>query len=98
MLRIAAMSESDVEQLVAPLYKAFSNPRTTILGAPGQIELHLTAHGPSESAAEEQIERLATGIRERLAGKVFSEHGEGLHEVVARLLRERGLTLALAES
>ena len=33
VLRIASMSESDVEQLVAPIYKTFTNPRTTILGA-----------------------------------------------------------------
>ena len=31
VLRIASMSESDVEQVAAPIYKTFTNPRTTIL-------------------------------------------------------------------
>jgi nicotinamide-nucleotide amidase len=98
VLRIASMSESDVEQAVAPVYKAFNNPRTTILGSPGQVELHLTAEGVSPEAAEQFIESLAGALRERLLGRVYSEDGRELPEVVAALLRERGLSLALAES
>jgi nicotinamide-nucleotide amidase len=98
ILKIASMSESDVEQAVAPVYKRFTNPRTTILGAPGQVELHLTAEGATEAEAHERIEALATGIRAAIAGRVYSEDGRDLHEVVADLLVERGLRLALAES
>lgn len=98
VLKIAALGESEVEQLVAPLYTTFTNPRTTILGAPGQVELHLTAEGASDEEAQERIEALATGLRTRLAGRIFSEDGRELHQVVAGLLAERGLTLALAES
>jgi nicotinamide-nucleotide amidase len=98
VLRIASMSESDVEQVVAPIYKTFTNPRTTILGAPGQVELHLTAEGPSAEAVTERLEALARALREALPGRVYSEDGGELPEVVAGLLRERGLTLALAES
>jgi nicotinamide-nucleotide amidase len=98
LLRIAGMGESDVEQLVAPVYTTFANPRTTILGAPGETELHLTAEGSSEAEAEERLEALARPLRERLRGAVYSEDGRPLHEVVSALLVERGLTLALAES
>ena len=98
VLRIAAMAESDVEQAVAPIYKTFTNPRTTILGAAGQVELHLVAEGRSFAEAEERIEALAAGIRRALPGRIFSEDGRELPDVVAGLLRERALTLALAES
>ncbi|PYQ24801.1 MAG: competence/damage-inducible protein A [Acidobacteria bacterium] len=98
VLRIAAMAESDVEQAVAPIYKTFTNPRTTILGAAGQVELHLVAEGRSEAEAEERIEALAAGIRGALPDRIFSEDGRELPDVVAGLLRERKLTLALAES
>ncbi len=98
VLRIAAMAESDVEQAVAPIYKTFTNPRTTILGAAGQVELHLVAEGRSEAEAEERIEALAAGIRRALPDRIFSEDGRELPDVVAGLLRERKLTLALAES
>jgi nicotinamide-nucleotide amidase len=98
VLRIASMSESDVEEAVAPLYKTFENPRTTILGSPGEVELHLTAWGSSAKEAEERIEVLASGIRERLSGRIYSEDGRDLPSVVGALLKERGLTLAIAES
>jgi nicotinamide-nucleotide amidase len=98
VLKIASMSESDVEQAVAPIYSAFRNPQTTILGSPGQVELHLVAEAASEAEADERIETLAARLREALPTRIYSEDGRDLTEVVSRLLVERGHTLALAES
>jgi nicotinamide-nucleotide amidase len=98
VLRIAAMPESEVDQVAAPVYSRFENVKTTILGAAGQIELHLVAQGDGEAEAESRIEELAAALREALPGRIFSEDGRELPRVVVDLLRERGLTLALAES
>lgn len=98
ILKIASMSESDVDQALAPLYRTFTNPRTTILSAPGQVELHLTAYGEGEAEAEDRLEELAAGMRGLLPGRFFTEDDRELPEVVAALLRERSLHLALAES
>ncbi|MCG6921521.1 MAG: competence/damage-inducible protein A [Acidobacteria bacterium] len=98
VLKIAAMAESQVDEIVAPLYRGVENPRTTILGAPGQIELHLVGEGASGDEAEERIEALARGLRERLPGRIFSEDGRELPAVVGGLLLERALSLAIAES
>jgi nicotinamide-nucleotide amidase len=98
VLKIAGMPESGVDELAAPIYSRFSNPVTTILGAPGQVELHLVAKGDGEAEAEERIEELARLLREVLPGRTFSEDGRELPQVVVDLLRERSLTLALAES
>jgi nicotinamide-nucleotide amidase len=98
VLKIAAMPESGVDELAAPVYSRFSNPTTTILGAPGQVELHLVAQGNGEEEAESRIEELARLLRAALPGRIFSEDGRELPRVVSDLLRERSLTLALAES
>jgi nicotinamide-nucleotide amidase len=98
ILKIAAMGESDVEQIVAPIYKTFTNPRTTILGGPGQVELHLTGEGASPAEAEARVEELASRIRASLSGRIYSEDGRELPEVVGSLLEDRHLTLAAAES
>lgn len=98
VLKIASMGESDVEQVVAPLYKKYENPRTTILGGAGQTELHLTGEGASEAEAASRVEELASGIKGLLPGRVYSDDGRDLAEVVAALLVERALTLSLAES
>lgn len=98
VLKIAGMPESGVDEVAAPVYSRFANPVTTILGAPGQVELHLVAHGDGEADAESRIEELARLLRDALPGRIFSEDGRELPRVVADLLRERSLTLALAES
>jgi nicotinamide-nucleotide amidase len=98
ILKIASMSESDVDEALAPLYRTFENPRTTILSAPGQVELHLTAEGASEAEADGRLEELAAGMRAILPGRFYAEDGRELPEVVGGLLRERSLRLALAES
>jgi len=98
VLRIAGMSESGVDEVVAPVYSRFENPKTTILGAPGQVELHLVAQADGEAEAESRIDELARLLREALPGRIFSEDGRELPHVVTHLLRERSLTLALAES
>jgi nicotinamide-nucleotide amidase len=98
VLRIAAMPEGDVDQLAAPVYSRFENPKTTILGGGGQVELHLVAQAASEAAAEARIEALAAELREALPGRIFSEDGRELPQVVVELLAERGQRIALAES
>jgi nicotinamide-nucleotide amidase len=98
VLRIAAMGESEVDQVAAPVYSLSADVTTTILGAAGQVELHLVARGEGAEEAEARIERLAAALREALPGRIFSEDGRELPHVVVGLLRERGLRLALAES
>jgi nicotinamide-nucleotide amidase len=98
VLRIAGMSESGVDEVAAPVYSRFDIPKTTILGAPGQVELHLVAEGRGDTEADARIEELARLLREVLPGRIFSEDGRELPRVVVDLLRERSLTLALAES
>jgi nicotinamide-nucleotide amidase len=98
VLRIAAMPESEVDEVAAPVYGRFENPKTTILGAAGEVELHLVAHGGSPAEAEERIEALAAELRVALAGRIYGEDGRDLPHVVADLMRDRGLTLALGES
>lgn len=98
VLRIASMGESEVEQLVAPIYKTFANPRTTILSAPGQVELHLVAEARSDEQAEALLESLAVPIRAALLGRIYSEDGRELAEVVAAQLKLLQLTIAVAES
>jgi len=98
VLRIAAMPESEVDEIAAPVYGRFENPKTTILGAAGQVELHLVAEGDDVAQAEGRIEALALELRAALAHRLYDENGRDLPHVVVDLLRGLGLTLSLAES
>ena len=97
-LFIAGLPESSVEQAVGPIYGEYDNPSTTILASPGQVEIRLTARASTATEADAANEELASKLREVLGTKIFSEEGEPLEEVVGRLLSERSLSLAVAES
>jgi nicotinamide-nucleotide amidase len=60
--------------------------------------LRPVARGRSVEEAEARLERVCAQIRERLGAVVYGEGDETLSEVVGRLLRRAGRTLAVAES
>jgi nicotinamide-nucleotide amidase len=68
------------------------------LASAGQVELHLTARGRDAAEAEAANESLAEKLRKVLGKKIFSETGESLEDVLGRMLSERSLSLAVAES
>ena len=98
VLKIVGLGESLVEERLKPYYDAHRDEAPiTILATSGQTELHLAADG-DEAAARAKLagrERELLGIfRERVYG--FDD--DTLEGVVGAMLRERGATLAVAES
>lgn len=63
-----------------------------------EVQLKLRATGRDRAGVEALLDDTASRVRERLGDAVFAEGEETIDTVVARLFRERGLTLALAES
>jgi nicotinamide-nucleotide amidase len=100
VLKIAGLTESKTEDLIADLYPGIGpDIELTVLASPGQIEIHMTAYSSrSEEDAQEKMTRPARAISGRLGDSVFTHSGEELEEVVGRMLRENHLTLATAES
>lgn len=97
VLHVAGLGESDMDALIAPIYKPLQNPTTGILFTPVDLEIHLTARGPSL----EECERLNSELADRMAevlGKNLYSRGESMEAVVGHALKERGKTLATAES
>ncbi|MBI3667884.1 MAG: competence/damage-inducible protein A [Acidobacteria bacterium] len=98
ILRVAGMAESDLDQRISPIYTRYQNPVTTILAAPGDIQVHLRAYGASEPEARVVAEEVSRQIEADLGDRVYTRCGESLEEVVGKMLEARGATLALAES
>ena len=97
-LRIAGMGESDVDQRIAPIYTRHDNVQTTILTAPGEIQVHLRAWSTDVPAAERVLHQIQESIVLALGEAVFTSEGESMEEVVARQLRLQHATIATAES
>jgi nicotinamide-nucleotide amidase len=96
--KIVGLPESEVDQRIAPLCKAYQNPVTTILATPGTIEVHLRARAPNEEEAEALLAELGDKLELTLGDHVISTKGESLEEVVGMYLVMRQKTLAVAES
>ena len=96
--KVVGLPESEVDQLIAPLYLPCTNPSTTILAAPGSIEVHLQARAASDQEAEALLAELGDKIELALADHVYSTKGETLEEIVGMYLMMRQKTLAVAES
>jgi nicotinamide-nucleotide amidase len=96
--RVTGMTESDLDQLIAPVYSKYTNPATTILASPGDLQIHLRARCQTEEEAERLLAEVGGPIEERLGDRIFSRNGDSLETVVGKLLRERDATLAVAES
>lgn len=98
MLRIAMLPESQVDARTAPIYKEFADVETTILAHAGEIQLHFLCSKPTLAEAQARVDTLAGLVAAEMGADVFSTEGEGLEEVVLRMLDERKLKLATAES
>jgi nicotinamide-nucleotide amidase len=96
--RIALMGESDVDQSIAPVYTRYSNPVTTILAAPGDIQLHLRARCATREEAEALVGEVGGQIEAILGDGIYSRSMDPLEAVVGAALRARGETLSVAES
>jgi len=98
LYRVTGMTESDLDYLIAPVYSKVTNPATTILASPGDIQIHLRARCSTEEEAERLLAEVGGGIEELLGDRIFSRNGDSLEAVVGQLLRARGATVAVAES
>jgi len=96
--RVTGLTESDLDALIAPVYTKYTNPSTTILASPGDIQIHLRARCGSAEDAERLLAEVGGPIEELLGRHLFSLNGDPLEAIVGTLLRERGATLSVAES
>jgi nicotinamide-nucleotide amidase len=97
-LRVAGMGESDLDQLIAPVYKKYENPATTILAANGDLQIHLRARCATPAEAETLLAEVAGPIDLLLGDRIYSRNGDALEAVVGDLLRKNHATVAVAES
>jgi nicotinamide-nucleotide amidase len=98
VLRVAGMGESAVDERIAPVYRQYVNPQTTILFNKSEIEIHLTAQARTEEEAELMLDDLSGQIEERLNHAIFAFRGESMEEVIGLRLAVNGFTVAVAES
>lgn len=97
VLRIAGLGESSVADMVSDLLGG-SNPTVAPLASLGEVHLRITAKAPNTAEADAMIDEMDGKLSAILGNSIFGRDDEALERVVVRMLTERGLKLALAES
>ncbi len=96
VFQVFGLSESALDELVAGCVSE-EEGRLAFRAAFPQISLRLTVHGPPE-VAERQLARLTARLRERIGFYCYGEGDTTMEATVVSLLRERNLSVVLAES
>ncbi|HEY1271747.1 MAG TPA: molybdopterin-binding protein, partial [Terriglobales bacterium] len=86
-IKVALMSESHCDALVAPIYQRYTDVQSTILAGAGEIQLHLKTRAASQAAAQARIDQLTAEIEEKLGDAVFSDNGDSLEQIVGYYLQ-----------
>jgi nicotinamide-nucleotide amidase len=102
VLRICGRTESEVDELAAPVYSRWLvEPlpiATTVLTSPAQVELHLSVRTAAVEEADVRLDGAAAELAALFGDDLFSRDGRALEEVVGQLLRGRRFQIGVAES
>jgi nicotinamide-nucleotide amidase len=97
ILKLIGIGESNAEEVVGELTRS-TNPTLATYAKSDGIHLRLTAKAATQAEAEALLDAFEPLVRERVDEWLYGTESDTLPLVVGAMLRERGLTLATAES
>ncbi len=97
-LRVTGLGESHVEERVRPIYTRYSDVNTTILAAPGEVQIHLRVWSDDAAQANTALDEMVRSCELALGDRIFAHSAVSLEEVVAEILTANRATIAAAES
>ena len=97
-IKICGIGESQAEEMLKDLIDAQSNPTIAPYAKTSEVWFRITASGSDETEARIVMKPTLDEIRSRFGDNIYGEDDDSLEGVVYKLLSEKGLTLACAES
>ena len=92
------LGESPMEELMRDKMSHMENPSLATYAKPSEVRLRATAKAESAEAAEAMLAPVVKDVTDFLGDYVYGVDVSSLEETCFRLLKEKGLTLATAES
>ena len=96
-IRVIGVGESLVEEKIISLVEGQTNPTFATYAKDGIVTIRITAEDDN-GQGEALLEQAETQIRKILGDAVYTSADEEIEEVVMKLLREKGMRIACAES
>jgi nicotinamide-nucleotide amidase len=100
VLKLFGIGESLVDERIKDLIAAGANPTIGLLAHTqiGEVHIRLTAKAPDATLGQSLIAPVEGEIRKRLGEFIFGADEETYEGILSGLLRQSGLTLAVAET
>ena len=97
-LKLFGIGESAMEAQLRDQMNAMSNPTLAPYSKEGECELRVTAKAPTDAEAQALLKPTVEQVKALFGSKVYGVDVSSLEEVVEGLLREKGMTIGVAES
>ena len=97
-LRTAGVAAADVEERLADWLGRDGDVTVSTIPADGEVWVRLRARGSTTADAARSLAKAETGIGALLGEDCYGQDGDTLESVIGRMLLERGMSLAVAES
>lgn len=97
-LQTTGIPESQLFEKLGDLDEMLQGAKLAFLPSQYGVKLRITSKAKDEETARNKVGEVEQKIRAKAGRFIFSRENELLEEVIARLLKERGLTVAIAES
>lgn len=98
ILHTAGIGESTLEEKIKEFILEQSNPTIALLAGKGEVIIRLTCKGTTEQEAMDTIANLEQKIRQRVGEYIFGVDEDNIEVVLGKILQQKHLTVALAES
>ncbi len=96
-IRVVGIGESLVEEKIISLVEGQTNPTFATYAKDGIVTIRITAED-DKGQGEALLDRAEAQIKEMLGDAVYTSSNEELEEVVMKLLKDKGMKIACAES
>jgi competence/damage-inducible protein CinA-like protein len=97
-LQTTGIPESVLYEKLGDLNEILGQAKLAFLPSQFGVKLRITVEAKSEEEAANQLSEIEQKIRSKAGRYIFGIDEELIEEVIGKLLKERGLTLAVAES
>lgn len=98
-IHIMGMGESAIEEVLFDLMKNSQNPTLAPYAKESEVRLRVSALARSEEEGEKMCSEMIEKVKNSPVGKhIYALDAERIEKLVVAMLKEKGLTLAVAES
>jgi nicotinamide-nucleotide amidase len=97
-LRTSGIAESLLAKQLGGIDELLDGAKLAFLPSAAGVRMRITAFGPNLQSVESKVKEVEQRIRAKVQKHIYGTGSEELEETLGRILTERGLTIAVAES